>query len=122
MNDLRKKQLIDNVFKLSNIEEESSLWTNLSFNILKAKYPLLSASELDGIFKTHGKEAYLQLIRDLYDRQFTENDLEEITKFLLSNVGIKMFKGSFTQSQRQIAIDWAKKIEAECKNLSAGKK
>ena len=121
MSQERKKQLIDQLFKVGNLYDEFSYALNYSLMILRQKYQLLADDEFGEVVKRFGWKTYLPQIQTLYEQQFSEEELEQIIQFWSSEVGRKLVRGSFATVQKQFHLDWAQDIEEACQQFLVGK-
>jgi len=113
----KKSQLIDQLFKVGNLEEDFGKWIQLSFTFLRRKYPELTSEQLYEVYKEYGGQTYLNQVKQVYNDVFSEEDLQNIIHFWTSETGRKLVKTHLPIAQSKFQDKWVDNIAKACEKF-----
>jgi hypothetical protein len=111
MSDKRKASLVDQLFRAGNMFLEAELWFRSMYPFLRAKYSGIDTGTFDKVWERFNINVYLERLKSLYVRFFSESELESLLNFWVSPVGHKLSGMDFSVQLRQFGFDWASEVE-----------
>ena len=109
----RKEALIQQVMKNSSSENAVDEFFRSFFGIYVMKYPDTTKERFAEIFSKYGRRYIEDGIVKIYDKLFTDDELEQILKFIISPLGKKLHQGSFAEERMEFAKELDEKLKEE---------
>jgi len=116
MNNLKKKQLIDYLFKLRRIETECEAWVRNAFSLLQVKFPDLGIVFFEDLYGTYGPGYLTEKWKKLYLDCFSEDEIKRMNEFWASDVGKKLTYGDYPLGHISASVEWAHALDSSCES------
>ena len=113
MTQQQHEQLLTNVLKASRLHERATQHFNQMFFLLKQRYPHLSEKKVEDLEKRYGPQEYCEHLKALFDKHFSEDELQQLLNFWTSKAGSKLVSGSFAYEEQELGKKWAIDLESE---------